>query len=382
MSVSGVVSWSYWLGSALIVAAAVYACLAVAAVLRRPRPASAPTWRRPPVSVLKPLHGSEPALHENLRSLCRELGPDDQVVFGLHDGEDPALAVLTQLRAEFPQASITLVIDPRVHGANRKVSNLINMRPHARHAWLVLADSDIGVPPDYLARVTAPLADPAVGLVTCLYRGVPRHGFWSRLGRLFIDDWFAPSVRIAHGFGSSRFGFGSTIALRRDALAAIGGFEALRDTLADDFWLGELTRRQGLRTVLSELVVDTDIAETRLATLWSHELRWLRTIRALAPLGFLGACIGFTTPWLVLGFALAPGKLNGVFAAVGAVARIALYFLQRRRIEPVSPWHEVLLVPLRDGLLLLEWAVALTGWRVKWRGEVLHARGNGSALRF
>lgn len=381
MPINDAVSWSHWLGSALIIVAAGYACFAAGAVLRRPRAAVGDPQRRQPASVLKPLHGAEPALYENLRSLCRQLGPDDQVVFGLHDEQDPALAVVARLREEFPQARITPVVDPRVHGANRKVSNLINMLPHARHECLVLADSDISVPMDYLGRVTAPLADPAVGIVTCLYRGVPRQGFWSRLGRLFIDDWFVPSVYLAHWFGSSRFGFGSTIALRREALAAIGGFEALRDTLADDFWLGELTRRRGLRTVLSDLVVETDVAEPRLAMLWTHEIRWLRTIRALAPLGFVGACVGFTTPWLLFGLLLAPGKLNAVLALIGAGARALLYFFQRRRSYPASPWHEVLLVPLRDGLLLLEWAVALTGWRVRWRDEVLHARSNGSALR-
>jgi ceramide glucosyltransferase len=127
------------------------------------------------------------------------------------------------------------------------------MLPHARHDWLVLADSDISVAPDYLEQVTAPLARSGrLGIVTCLYRGIARQGIWAKMGRLFIDDWFAPSVRLAHAFGSTRFAFGSTIALRRDTLQAIGGFEALRDTLADDFWLGELSRQRGLRTVLSD----------------------------------------------------------------------------------------------------------------------------------
>jgi len=151
-----------------------------------------------------------------------------------------------------------------VHGANLKVSNLRNMEPYARHNWLVLADSDIRVSSDYLARVTMPLAGPSVGVVTCLYRGVARKGFWSHLGTLFIDDWFAPSVEVTHALGSTRFSFGSTIALRRAALNAAGGFEALSDVLADDFWLGEFTRRQGLHTVLSDVVVTTDVDDESL----------------------------------------------------------------------------------------------------------------------
>jgi ceramide glucosyltransferase len=252
------------------------------------------------------------------------------------------------------------------------------MAAHAKYDWFVLADADIHVSPDYLTRVTAPLADAGVGIVTCLYYGIPGASFWSRLGRLFIDDWFAPSVRLSHAFGSTRFAFGSTICLRRDALQTIGGFEALRDTLADDFWLGELTRRAGLRTVLSDVVVGTDVNESQLKDLWTHELRWLRTIRSLAPWGFAMTFVCFTTPLLLLGLCLAPGAITVTLVLLGATARVLIHFLQRRTDEAL-PWHEVLLVPLRDVLMLMEWATALAGWQVRWRGQVLHARGGGSA---
>jgi ceramide glucosyltransferase len=232
---------------------------------------------------------------------------------------------------------------------------------------------------DYLARVTSLLADPGVGIVTCLYHGIAQQNFWSRLGRLFIDDWFAPSVRLTHAFGSTNFAFGSTIALRRETLLTIGGFEVLRDTLADDFRLGELTRQAHLRTVLSDLVVGTQISETRLSTLWTHELRWLRTIRAIAPLGFAMTFVCFTSPMLLLGLALAPGVSTAGLALLGGCARILLNIAQRRSRPDASPWYEILLIPLRDGLSLLEWAVALTGWRVRWHGQVLHARDDGPA---
>jgi len=209
------------LGIALALAAAGYACIALWAVmkgLRKARRVPLPAGPPQPASVLKPLHGAEPRLYENLRSFCLQTHPDYQLVFGVRDPDDPAIAVVERLRLQFPQRSIALAIDPRVHGANFKVSNLLNMLPHAQHDLLVLADADIYVAPDYLARVTAPLADPTVGIVTCLYYGIPGRSLWSRLGRLFIDDWFAPSVRLSNAFGSTRFAFGSTIALRRDAL--------------------------------------------------------------------------------------------------------------------------------------------------------------------
>lgn len=369
-----------WLGSGLVVAAAGYAVVALGAVLkllRAPTPLAGVGERAQPVSVLKPLHGAEPRLYENLRGFCQQIRPGDQLIFGVREPQDPAIAVVQRLRVEFPQRVIELVVDPRVDGVNLKVSNLLNMMPLARHDWLVLADSDISVPADYLSQVTAPLADPSVGIVTCLYYGVPQNGFWSRLGCLFIDDWFAPSVCLAHAFGSRRFAFGSTIALRREALQAVGGFEVLRDTLADDFWLGELTREAGLRTVLSEVWVGTEVSETCLTELWTHELRWLRTIRALSPGGFAMSFVCFTWPVSLMGLALAPSTLNVCLAVVAGMARVARFFLGRNLRHLSTPWYSVLLTPLRDLLLLIEWAVALTGRRVKWRGKVLHARKGG-----
>ncbi|MDR3416759.1 MAG: bacteriohopanetetrol glucosamine biosynthesis glycosyltransferase HpnI [Nevskia sp.] len=371
---------SHWLalaGTVLTGVAAGYAGVALQAVLRvRPDRGGAAAA---PVSVLKPLHGAEPGLYDNLRSFFEQSHPTFQLVFGVRDPEDPAVAVVRRLQAEFPAVEAQLVADARVHGTNLKVSNLLNILPQTRHDLLVLADSDIGVPADYLASVTAPLADPGVGIVTCLYRGIPRAGFWSRLGALFIDDWFAPSVRVSHGFGSSRFGFGSTIALRRDALAAIGGFDRLRDTLADDFWLGELTRERGLRTVLSDLEVTTDVIERSLPELWSHELRWLRTIRSIESAGFAFLFVTFTFPLLALGLVLSHNRWSLVLAGMGALARLVLHFRQRRRRREPFVFDEIVLVPLRDTLLLAEWAVALTGWQVRWQNQVMYASGPGPA---
>ncbi len=368
------------LGIGLAFAAAGYACVALWAVIKSRRVAHDPgATPAHPVSVLKPLHGSEPRLYENLRSFCRQAHANYQLVFGVRDADDPAIAVVQRLRTEFPQREIALVIDSRVHGANLKVSNLMNMLPHAQHDWLVLADADISVSTNYLTRVTAPLADAGVGIVTCLYYGISGPSIWSRLGRLFIDDWFIPSVRLSHAFGSTRFAFGSTIALRRDALQTIGGFATLSNTLADDFWLGEYTRQAGLRTVLSDVVVGTDVSENRLSELWAHELRWLRTIRSIAPWGFAMTFVCFTSPLLLLGLCLAPGAITAALTLLGGGARLLLHFLQRRTSDQAFAWHEVLLVPLRDVFLLMEWATALTGWQVRWRGQVLHARGDGSA---
>lgn len=368
-----------WLGIALGSAAAAYACLSLWAWFRCDRAGKDldPDVNDPanqPVSVLKPLHGAEPGLYENLRSFCLQQHACHELLFGVRDRDDPAIAVVQRLQREFPELPITLVIDQRVHGDNLKVSNLINLLEHARYDWLVLADSDIHVPTDYLMRVTAPLAAADVGIVTCLYHGLAHNSFSSRLGRLFIDDWFAPSVRLAHAFGSTRFAFGSTIALRRDTLQAIGGFDSLRNTLADDFWLGELSRQLGLRTELSTLVVGTEVSEATLRSLWIHELRWLRTIRAISPAGFAFSFICFTWPMLLLALCLSPTLPVLYVALLGGAARILRYRAPWRSTARSSPWLDIWLTPFRDALLLVEWVGALIRWRVEWRGQVLHAR--------
>ena len=294
--------------------------------------------------------------------------------------------MVRRLQAAYPHCDIELVIDSRVHGSNLKVSNLINMARRARHDLIVLADSDIAVEPDYLDTVTAPLADPDTGVVTCLYRAQSVGGFWPRVGALFINEWFAPSVRVAHAGGSRRFGFGATLALRRTTLEDIGGFETLKDCLADDYWLAERARTLGLNTVLSPVMVATDVIEPTFTTLWQREMRWLRTIRSVNPSGFASLIITFTTPWLLVSALLAFGSGNGLIdgmgggagahplmaltlsisAATGLLARVLLH-ARSARISRTF-WRDLPLVPLRDTLLALQWLGAVFGSHVIWRG--------------
>ncbi|RFU48066.1 glycosyltransferase [Paraburkholderia sp. DHOC27] len=332
------------------------------------------------VSVLKPLCGTEPRLYENLETFCNQAHPCFQLLFGVSSPVDPAIGVVRRLQAAYPQCDIELVIDSRVHGSNLKVSNLINMAERARHDIIVLADSDIAVEPDYLDTVIAPLADPDTGVVTCLYRAQSVGGFWPRLGAMFINEWFAPSVRVAHAGGSRRFGFGATLALRRETLAGIGGFETLKDCLADDYWLAEHARTLGLNTVLSPVMVATDVIEPTFTTLWLRELRWLRTIRSVNPPGFASLVVTFTAPWLVIGALMLLGIENGeggtvhawmsgilwISTITGSFARILLHVRSARYSR--SFWHDLPLVPLRDTLLALQWLAAVFGSHVVWRG--------------
>ncbi|GAB6848479.1 bacteriohopanetetrol glucosamine biosynthesis glycosyltransferase HpnI [Paraburkholderia kururiensis] len=376
-----------WLAIALCCVATLYAVVAALAMpsfgtARFTREAVRRARAQTPmsVSVLKPLCGAEPRLYENLASFCEQSHPCFQLLFGVSSPADPAIAVVRRLEAAYPHLDIELVVDPRVHGSNLKVSNLMNMVARARHEAIIIADSDIAVEPDYLSTVTAPLANPEVGVVTCLYHAKSIGGFWPRVGSLFINEWFAPSVRVAHAAGSRDFGFGATLALRRSTLAKIGGFEALKDCLADDYMLAEHAREQGLATVLAPVMVETDVIEPSLRTLWLRETRWLRTIRSVNPSGFAFLFITFTSPWLLAG-ALFAWLLDGSgatagqpFAAnllvastvAGIIARVLLHARSARHARAF--WRDLPLVPLRDGLLALQWLGAVFGTHVVWRG--------------
>ncbi len=243
------------------------------------------------VSVLKPLAGAEPGLYDDLRSFAEQDYPRFEILLGVHDPGDEALAVAHALRRDLPERKIVLVIEPRVSAPNLKVASLENMLPEAEGEILVLADSDIRVGPSYLATVTAPLSDQSVGAVTCLYKGVPTGGFWSHLAALHINYGFLPSALLADTIGMGRGCFGATIALRREVLERIGGFAPLREELADDHRLGDRVRALGLCVVLCRTLVGHRVCESDFLSLWRHELRWARTIRTVAPLGHCASLI-------------------------------------------------------------------------------------------
>jgi ceramide glucosyltransferase len=373
-------------GTALTGMAAGYAltaCIALQVARRRGGPPGREAL--PPVTVLKPLYGAEPELYPCLKSFCEQdyrtqAGEAPfQVVFGVRDRQDPAVGVVQRLQAELPHRDLVLVVNPTQHGASAKVSNLINMMAAARHGHLVLADSDVLVDPDYLARQVLPLLDPEVGLVTCVYRGLPRPGLWSLLGALFINDWFLPSVQVAALFGSRAFAFGASIALSRATLDSIGGFAAIADQLADDYRLGELTRLKGLRTVLSEVIVATWVDERTFSELVRHELRWLRTIRIVRPGGYSLSFITFCLPLALVGTLLSQGtSLAGALLVVTLAGRLLLHCLARR---PGAPLRQMLAIPLGDLLGVALWVWGFATRRVHWRDARYRVARDGSFIR-
>jgi ceramide glucosyltransferase len=366
--------------------AASYAVLNVIALLAwQLRRTEVDSRASPAVTVLKPLCGAEPGLYDHLRSFCQQDYPDYEIVFGVRDRADPACSVVQRLAAEFPALTIKSVINPQLHGTNCKVSNLINMLPHAQHDVLAMADSDAFVGPDYLAAVTAPLRDRDVGLVTCIYRGMPTQSIWSRLGAMYINEWYVPSVLLAWLFGHQGYVSGQTVCIRRDTLQAIGGLDALANHLADDHRLGELVRGLGLRIVLSPYVVTGEHHEPSFDSVTRHELRWMRTLRVLRPLSFCGLFLTFSFPLATLGIALmTTDSLN--FAAAWALfvttlaARLVLHCAHRLRGD--RPFlSDLWLLPVRDLLICWVWCRSFFTSRVTWRGNEFDVDPDGVMRR-
>jgi ceramide glucosyltransferase len=335
----------------------------------------------PPVTVLKPLCGAEPGLYQSLRSFCRQDYPEFQLIFGVRDPADPACAVVTRLAAEFPSIPIELVIDPQLHGSNHKISNLLNMLPYARHDLLVMADSDAFADADYLAAVTAPLLDRDVGLVTCIYRGAPTRRVWSRLGAMYVNEWYVPSVLLAWLFGHQGYVSGQTVCLRRDTLQAIGGLSPLANHLADDYLLGELVRAVGLRIVLSPYVLQGEHHEPTFDSFARHELRWMRTLRVLRPRSFRLIFFSFSLPLAVIGLLAAaadsppPVYLWALFG-ITVAARLVLHFAHRIRDRRVS-LSDLWLLPVRDALICWIWCRSFFTSRVTWRGSEFDVDADG-----
>lgn len=353
-----------------------YLAASTAACLRFARRGAAPARHSPAVTILKPLHGAEPGLYENLRSAAVQDYPAHQLVLGVADPRDAAVPVARALMRDLPGSDIALVVESRTHGTNAKVSNLLNMLPAARHDILVLADSDIHVAPDYLAAVAGPLAEPGVGAVTCLYRGLPCGGPWSELGALWVNFGFLPSALLAEMLGAGDGCFGATIALRRPVLDRVGGLARLRDELADDHRLGAAVRGIGLKVVLSRHLVATCVWEPSLRALWRHELRWARTMRAVAPVGY--AC---SLPTHAVALALVAAAADRfaltscAFLAISCLSRWAGARLAAGALG--IPATRLWLLPVRDLLSFAVFLASFLGRGVVWRDRAFQVAASG-----
>lgn len=334
----------------------------------------------PPVSILKPLCGTDPHAYESLRSHCVQDYPEYEIIFGVADKDDEIVPVVHQLIREFPRIRISLVHCPQKLGSNLKVSSLIQMLPSARHEFLVINDSDIKVPEDYLRQVIDPLEKPSVGMVTCLYRGIAGASVGSRLESLGISSDFLPGVLCAMRLdGGVHFGLGSTLAFSRRSLENIGGLAPIADFLADDYQLGYRMHQAGLQVELAGCVVDHYLAEGSFAGFVQHQLRWSRAVRTSRPGGYAGLVVTFVIPWSLLSVLLMPAAMWAwVLFASAVILRYAVWFAtQVRLLRARLTMREACLLPLRDILAVGIWVGCYMGHRVVWRGrrfELVHGK--------
>jgi ceramide glucosyltransferase len=371
------VIYAGWILLLISLCGAAYAIAATLFAARMLTGASDPLPDPPPaVTVLKPLHGAESDLEGALESaLVQDYAGSVQMVCGVADAEDPAIRTVERLKGRFPDCDIALAVNPATHGANRKVSNLINMLPSAKHDVLVLSDADIAVPRSWLSAVLGALSQPGIGAVSCFYAGEGR-GRWAQLGAMGISYQFLPNAVFGAATGTARPCFGSTVALHRRTLDELGGFAALRDSLADDYEIGRAVRAKGYRLSYPSLLVRHVCSERSFTELWRHELRWARTIRTIEPLGHFGSVVTHAVPLGLLGAVLA-FSLPAV--AVLATVLAARLFL-RSRIDHIAgvcagpAW----LLPMRDVLSFGVFLASLAGRRVAWRGERLRIGERGA----
>jgi ceramide glucosyltransferase len=367
----------------LIVAAAIFALLGVAgttyfalsirAALRYRTEVRTQTPSRyaPPVSILKSLKGVDQNMYAALFSHCVLDYPEYEILFGVRDPEEPALNVVRKLSEHFPLQSLRIVHCPEFLGLNGKVSNLAQMLPHARYDHIVINDSDIVVPRDYLRRVISPLVDPMVGMTTTLYRASAGQSVWSKVEALGLSSDFAGGVLLARAMeGGIRFGLGATIATTKEVLAEIGGLTLLADCLGDDYELGARTAATGSRVELTTPVVETALPDYDFREFWLHQMRWARNVKDRRPGQYFGLIATFGFAWAILAVVALPAAwwTWTIFAVTALVRVTAAFVVGKGVLDDAQVLRDLWLLPLRDFLALAIWIGSFFGNTVVWRG--------------
>ena len=352
-------------------AAAAYYLLAILAAVRW-RKGPQPGGPLPPVSVLKPMYGTDPRLYEAIRSHAAQDYPEFEILFGLGNPADPARSDIERLRAEFPSRAIRMIV-AKPDAPNAKAAVLAKLAAEARYPLLVVSDDDIVAEPGYLRSVVAPFQNSGTGLVTCLYRAHAR-SLPSLMESLGIATEFAPSVLVARLLGVVDFALGSTIALRSEALREAGGFEAVANFLADDYQLGRNVAATGRRIEFASTVVETGAGDMSWAQVWKHQLRWSRTIRVSRSAGYYGSVVTHAAVWALVAWAAGQSAAAVLALALRMMAGMIVggSILNDRKV-----WRWFWLIPLRDLFGFAVWAGGCFGSTVYWRGRRLRLRRDG-----
>jgi len=353
-----------------------YYLAAILAALRFYRNSPNNPKSSPPISILKPIRGLDRETYENYASFCRQDYPDFEILFCVTDDTDPAIPVIEEIIRDFPQRSIRLLVGSEVLGVSDKVNKLCHMVREARHKIVLVSDSDVRVEPGFLRAVVAPFADPRVGGVTCLYKGLTEGSLASQMEALGNSADFAPGVLVAWLLGDLDFMLGAVMVTTKAQLAAIGGFESLVDHLSDDYELGNRIAANGFRIELSREPVSIVYPRQSLSDAFRHQLRWNLTIRCSRPGGHRGLLFTQGLPWALLAAAIAPG------AAVAAIYLFAYLILRAGMawLVGVTGMQDSLLrrnlwlLPLRDAFAFVVWLLSFFPQRIHWRGQEFYIR--------
>jgi ceramide glucosyltransferase len=381
------------LGVALIgtLSSSVFLALALMGVIRFRRDASQQLHaipgdaHLPPVSVLKPVHGLEAQLKENIESFFRQDYPNFEILFASDRADDPALEVVREITARYPHIRCrVLVVNPP--WPNPVVYAFHSMAEAATHEILVTADSDVEVSSNYLREVVAPLLDPQVGMVTCVYRGKNVAGFFSGLTAIGMSVEMTAGVLVANLMEGMKFGLGPTTVVRKDSLARIGGYAALQDYMAYDFAIGNLIAKAGYRVVLSGHIIDHVVNQKSFRHMWQNQLRWAQTTRYSRPKGHFGTGLIFSMPYGVLGFIACAGLghwgVGAILLSLAVLNRLVEAWLVGWMVvrDPHvrrAPW----LYPLRDLLGFVVWFASYLNLRYVWRDGRFELKGERIVLR-
>lgn len=346
--------------------------------------AARPKTFTPPVSILKPVRGVDAHAYECWVSFCNQDYPEFEMIFGVREATDPAIGVIRQLQQDFPHRSIKLVINPTLIGISAKVSNLYNIFPEAQHDILVVSDSDILVEPDYLKTVVAPMENPRMGVVTCMYRGIGGTNFSAVMETIGITGEFMLGVLVARKTEGMKFAMGSTIVTRKEVMARYGGFLAIADNLADDYLMGYLAAEAGYEVTLSPCIVEHILPDYGFSDFMNHQLRWARGTKFSRPAGYLGLLLTHTTVLSLLLVLLFPfSRLGWGTAALGLLLRLgAAWYIGVSGMKDFRLKRYFHLLPIRDCLSFVIWIVSFTGDTIHWRGDKFRIVAGGKLVPY
>ncbi len=348
---------------------------------------SIPDGSLPPVSLLKPVHGLESRLKENIESFFHLDYPQYEIIFAADLEDNPALAVVREICSRYPQVSTHIVVTGRPPWPNPPAYAFFRMAEHAENNILVTSDSDVLVDPSYLREIVPPLLESKNGMLTCVYRGKNAGGFWSGIHAVGMSVEMTAGVVTANLLEGMKFGLGPTIVVRRDALEKIGGFAVLGEYFANDFVIGNLIEKNDYNVVLSRHIIDHVVSPLTFRRVWEHELRWAKSTRLSRPWGHLFSGLIYAMPFGILGFAAA-AALGHVW--IGLVLLLAAF--ANRMIESwVIGWgitrdpasRSLWRYSLRDLLGFFVWCASYLGTpRAIWRNVPYDLTSDGRiALR-